>query len=76
MTRAADRALLADWKAGKLRTREAHLIGHVGTIDHPDELAAFSEALKRNGRMTDDTRIAILRREMQIRATLGPASRP
>lgn len=66
MTAAADRALLSDWNAGKFKTREEHLIAVVGTIDHPDELAAFTDALKRNGRMTDDIRIAALRRQKQI----------
>ena len=76
MTAAADRALLADWKAGKLRTREAHLIGHVGTIDHPDELAGFIANVKAANSWTDDIRVACVRRQIQIRATLGSASRP
>lgn len=76
MTRAADRALLADWKAGKLRTREQHLIGHVGTIDRPDELARFASDLKAANAWTNDINVACLRREIQIGAASGPDSRP
>ncbi len=62
VTRAAEQALLAKWRRGEIITPE----DHVTTIDNADELAAFTDALKRNGRMTDDIRIAALRRQKQI----------
>lgn len=72
MTRAAEALLMEKVRRGENVTPEDHLT----TIDHPDELAAFMEALKANGRLTDDIRIAGLRRQKQIGASRGPASRP
>lgn len=76
MTAAADARLLSDWNAGKFPTREAHLIAVVGTIDTLPELTAFTDAIKAIGGMTDDIRIAALRRQQRIGASLGTASRP
>lgn len=62
MTRAAEARLMEKVRRGENVT----LLDHLTTIDHPDELAAFMEALKANGRLTDDIRIAGLRRQKQI----------
>lgn len=72
MTRAAEARLMEKVRRGENVT----LLDHLTTIDHPDELAAFLDALKSNGRLTDDIRIAGLRRMHQIGASRGPASRP
>lgn len=69
MTLAADRALLADWTAGRIKTREEHLIRHVGTIDSEAELDGFADELTASGGMTDDIRIAAMRRQKQIGET-------
>lgn len=66
MTAAADRQHLADWKAGRLDTREKMLLAHVGTIDRLDELEGFVAQTKANGRWTNEINVAVLRRQMQI----------
>lgn len=72
MTAAAERALMEKVRAGQIITP----LDHITTIDTMPELTAFTDALKANGRMTDDIRIAALRRQKQISAHLGAASRP
>lgn len=64
MTASAERALMDKWRRGEAITP----LDHITTIDSADELAAFMDALKANGRMTDETRVAAMRREIQIRA--------
>ena len=68
MTVAAERALMAKWRKGEIITPE----DHITTIDDLDELAAFKAKLTEVGRMTQDTLVAIYRREKQIgRSTHG-----
>lgn len=68
MTRAAEQSLMAKWRKGGIITPE----DHITTIDDPDELAAFKAKLIEVGRMTQDTLVAIYRREKQIgRSTHG-----
>ena len=69
MTRAADRQLLADWKAGRFQTREAHLVAHVGTIDSAEEMSGFIDQARKAGAYTGDVQIAVLRRQKQIGAS-------
>lgn len=68
MTVAAERALMAKWRKGEIITPE----DHITTIDDLDEIAAFKAKLTEVGRMTQDTLVAIYRREKQIgRSTHG-----
>ena len=70
----AERDLMDKWRRGEAITP----LDHITTIDSADELAAFMDALNANGRITDEIRVAAMRREIQIRAALtgSPASRP
>lgn len=69
MTAAAERTLMEKWRRGEAKFP----LDHVPTIDDPDELQAFMDGLKANGRMTDETREACLRRQRQLigRSTHG-----
>lgn len=66
MTAAADRALMDDWRAGLLDTREKHLLAHITTLDRHDELDAFRKALAAKGGVTDEIDAALRRRQNQI----------
>ncbi len=68
MTRAADRAMYDDYRAGKFKTHQQVLQAHIGTIDHADELEAFRLGCKSAGADTDEVKAAIYRRQKQIGA--------
>lgn len=72
MTRAAEARLMEKVRRGEIVTP----LDHIATIDTMAELSAFTDALKTNGRMTHEIRIAAMRRQQQISADLGAASRP
>ena len=59
---AAEQAIIDKMRRGEPITPE----DHIATIDDAEELAAFMEAIKANGRMTDGIRVAGLRRQKQI----------
>lgn len=62
MTVAAERTLMEKWRRGQ----PIYPVDHVPTIDDLDELQAFMDGLKANGRMNDETREACLRRQRQL----------
>lgn len=64
----AEEALLAKIRRGE----PVYPIDHVPTITDLDELQAFMDGLKANGRMDDATREACLRRQRQL---IGTAAR-
>ncbi len=62
MTRAAEALIYEKVRRGEIITP----IDHITTIDTPEELDGFVFSMKANGRWTDETNTAVLRRRKQI----------
>lgn len=62
MTRQAEQALLAKYRAGKTITAE----DHISTLDSAEEVDAFRAGLSDSNRLTEDLIQACARRKVQI----------
>lgn len=69
MTAAAEKVILAKIRRGENVTTA----DHVPTIDSHNELNAFEDGLRMNGRLSDEIQVAIKRRRNQLEA-MPPAS--